>query len=97
MNAKPAKLRDGTWGARVTGTPKAGDVVTITTATGKSWQSTVAKVLWKGDGVALVALQKKERNWTDRRDIAPYGAVCDYCGQRDCARAWDPRALCDDD
>lgn len=30
-------------------------------------------------------------------DVAPGRRTCPMCGARGCARAWDPRALCDED
>jgi hypothetical protein len=32
-----------------------------------------------------------------RGNFAPGGATCPMCGSRECARAWDPRDLCDED
>ena len=48
--ATPAKLRDGSWGARIVGaqSPKAGETCTIRTSTGKTWDATIARVLWSG-------------------------------------------------
>jgi len=53
--ATPAKLRDGTWGARVMGTVAAGDSVTITTQAGKSWGARIERVIWSGEGVSICA------------------------------------------
>jgi hypothetical protein len=53
MKASPAKLRDGSWGARVSGAVSIGDVVTITTKAGKSWDATVTRVVWT-DGTAAI-------------------------------------------
>ena len=53
MTATPAKLKDGSWGARVVGAPNPGDVVVVTTKAGKTWQARVERVVWQGDGVAL--------------------------------------------
>jgi len=53
--ATPAKLKSGEWGARVTSPVSVGDTVTITTKSGKSWDATVTRVVWKGDGVSLCA------------------------------------------
>lgn len=53
MIATPAKLRDGSWGARVQGPAKVGDIVTITTKAGKSWPANVTQILWSGEGVTL--------------------------------------------
>jgi len=61
MNATPCKLRSGEWGARVQGNPTEGTVVTITTRAGKSWDTSVRKVIWKGDGVAICATDSLRR------------------------------------
>ena len=46
--ASPAKLRDGSWGARVEGTPKPGDIVEIITKSGKTWFVRVDSIIWSG-------------------------------------------------
>lgn len=51
--ATPAKLSDGTWGARVTGEVAVGQELTITARSGKTWTATVAAVVWQGEGVSL--------------------------------------------
>lgn len=48
MTARPTKLRDGSWGARVPGKPDAGDIVTISTRSGKKWDAEIDSVLWTG-------------------------------------------------
>ena len=30
-------------------------------------------------------------------NVAPGGRRCDYCGSRECSRAWNPHDLCDED
>ncbi len=55
MTATPAKLRDGSWGARVPGSVQAGDVVTITTRGGKSWDATISMVIWSNDEISICA------------------------------------------
>jgi len=55
MSATPMKLRDGSWGAKVQGTVRQGDTVTITTRGGKSWTAMVSRVVWSGDGVTICA------------------------------------------
>lgn len=59
--ATPTKLRSGAWGAKVAGSVRPGEVVTITTRSGKSWQARVSKVVWSGDGVTIVATQSLDR------------------------------------
>lgn len=69
MPATPAKLRDGSWGARVRGRVSSGEIVTITTKAGKSWKARVTRVLWSGDGVSLCATESldggppRQRGW----------------------------------
>ena len=48
MTATPAKLRDGSWGARVPGKPAVGTAITVRTRSGKSWEAEVRRVLWSG-------------------------------------------------
>ena len=53
MNATPAKLKSGRWGARVVGSVEPGQEVIITTRSGKSWTARVERVVWTGDGISL--------------------------------------------
>jgi len=71
--ATPAKLRDGSWGARVAGTVAQGDVVTITTTAGKSWQARVTRVVWSGDGVAICATASLDRPSSSPSPSRPAG------------------------
>lgn len=86
--ASPAKLRDGSWGAKVQGSVSVGDTINITTKAGKSWTATVQKVVWTGDGVSLVATAssggnkggytpavRNSRGYVDQR-----GHYDGYCG-----------------
>jgi len=59
ITAAPTKLRNGEWGAKVSGSVKSGDSIRITTRSGKNWVCIVSHVLWSGDGVAIVATKKK--------------------------------------
>ena len=62
INATPAKLRSGEWGARVqSDTVSVGDTIQITTRAGKSWPATVSQVIWRGKGITLVATGKAAR------------------------------------
>ncbi len=61
MTATPAKLRDGTWGARVQGPVSQGDVVTVTTKAGKTWQAKVTRVVWTDGAVAVCATASMDR------------------------------------
>jgi hypothetical protein len=44
LPATPIRLYSGEWGARVAGAPSIGDIVTITTRGGKSWDARVTAV-----------------------------------------------------
>lgn len=59
--ATPVKLRSGAWGARVKDAVSEGDVVTITTRSGKSWDARVTRVVWRGDDVAICATASLDR------------------------------------
>lgn len=93
--ATPAKLRDGTWGARVQGTARRGQQITITTRRGKSWDATVQRVLWSGDGVTLVATASGVSTHSHGRRRSRCGCRCGCAGEdgrytgrecRDCRR-----------
>jgi hypothetical protein len=62
MDATPAKLRNGAWGARVQGQVAIGDSVKIVTKSGKSWTAMVEKIVWQGDGVTLCATSSAPRS-----------------------------------
>lgn len=85
-SASPAKLRDGSWGARVNGSVKAGDAIAITTKAGKSWTATVSRVIWTGNGVSIVATESKSRNGyvpakrNARGYVTERGHYEGYCG-----------------
>lgn len=55
LPATPARLRNGSWGARVQGAVKAGDLILVKTKAGKVWDAQVTKVIWAGEGVTLCA------------------------------------------
>lgn len=58
MNATPRKLRDGTWGVQTRGIPSIGDTVTVRTRAGKTWETTVADIVWSGDTEAICRTRK---------------------------------------
>ena len=65
IQASPTKLRSGEWGAKVqTANVSEGDSIQITTRAGKSWTASVAKVVWRGEGVAIVATRSKPKTCT---------------------------------
>ena len=59
--ATPAKLRDGSWGARAPRNVQVGQTLTITTRAGKSWDATITRIVWVGDDVALCATESLDR------------------------------------
>ncbi len=90
LNASPARLRDGSWGARVSSeTVSLGDTVTITTRSGKSWTARVVRVLWTGDGVAICATESDPPTRSRPRRRPRYvpcgypGCRPDYCDECD--------------
>jgi len=86
--ATPIKLNNGSWGAKVSGAVQAGEEIKITTKGGKSWLAVVAKVVWSGENVAIVATQKsghKSGGYTpairnSRGYVSQRGHYEDYCG-----------------
>ena len=63
--ATPAKLPNGTWGARVLGVPALGTVVQIRTAGGKTWDARVVAIVRAAgagpDARSLVATESLDR------------------------------------
>ncbi len=103
MQATPTKLNSGAWGAKVQGPCRVGDAITITTRAGKSWDATIARVVWCGDGISLCATASGDTP-SQRRGprslagtYAPQGRTCPECGSSECPKAWDSRDLCDED
>lgn len=64
--ATPAKLKSGAWGARVAGTVAPGAIIQIAAKSGKTWQAKVARIVWSGEGVSLVATESLDRAATSR-------------------------------
>lgn len=60
--AIPTKLRNGDWGAKVQGIVRDGDEIRIPTKAGKEWTATVARVLWTGNDISIVATMNRPRN-----------------------------------
>lgn len=84
--ASPTKLRDGTWGARVSSAEvSVGDEVTITTRGGKSWPAIVDRVVYRspGDGIAICATTSHPQ---DQRPAAQAPTETDYAGRAGGAR-----------
>lgn len=90
ITATPAKLRNGTWGARVTDPVKVGQTITVKTKAGKTWQAKVTKIVWGGSDAALVATESLDRPAAKRpaRRATPTGCACgsvyEYTKRTDC-------------
>lgn len=79
ITASPTKLRSGAWGARVNGSVRRGDTITIRTRSGKTWKAKITRVVWSGSGVSICATESLDRS--PRRGYRPrrgYGYDC--CG-----------------
>ena len=57
IEGTPAKLRSGAWGVRIENSEEydilEGDTVRITTRAGKTWETTIGKVVWSNAEVTL--------------------------------------------
>ena len=54
--ANPCKLHDGTWGVRITGRrARVGEIVRVETRSGKTWNATIASIVWEGDDVMIAS------------------------------------------
>lgn len=76
--ATPAKLRNGSWGARVEAAVEAGDTIQITTRSGKTWKARVMRVLWSDGKVSLCVTESAERRPAAKSQHEP----CAECGER---------------
>ena len=97
MDATPTKLRDGSWGAKVKGTPAIGDVVKVTTKAGKTWNAKVERIVTSGDDWTIVATSSLDRaaastsngrgrRWQRRRRTGcSCGSLEDFPRDSDCA------------
>ena len=86
--ATPAKLKSGAWGARVAGTVNPGDVVTITSSSGRSWEAVVDRVLWSNAEISICATSSHARHFGLCRecgravkDAPHHRAMEGYCGE----------------
>jgi hypothetical protein len=75
LAAKPQRLKDGSWGARVSGRATIGDTITITTRGGDTWDARVVALEWEqidqeGEVTMLVATDTGDR---PRRGVARRG------------------------
>lgn len=96
MQNSYTKLKDGTWGIRISGTATAGSAVEITTKAGSRKVETVGRVLWTGDGVSLCSIAQGSGRRPGR---APMGSghgsapsvpgYSSYCTDRPGCRCYD--------
>lgn len=75
--ATPTKLRSGEWGARVEGSVRTGDTITIRTKAGKMWDARVERVVWTDGAVSIVATASAPRRSYGRRSYSA-GECCGY-------------------
>jgi len=73
--ATPIKLASGAWGARTRHDVAIGDVVTITTAAGKTWTATVTAIVSLRDGVTVVSTRSTTPCPAARPAERGYGAA----------------------
>ena len=67
IEGTPAKLRSGAWGVRIENSEEydilEGDTVRITTRAGKTWETTIGKVVWSNEeGTLATTINKKGKN-----------------------------------
>jgi len=83
--ATPAKLRDGSWGARVVGKARRGQRIFIQAKGGRKWEATVDKVFWTGEDrytgeiISLVSTESDKRS--NEVPSSSRDRVCDECGK----------------
>ncbi len=83
MTATPTKIKKtGNWGARIQGTATTGDVVTITTRSGKSWDAEVASIVWAGNGVTVCETRSITRRTDTNYTPESCGGRCPVYGHR---------------
>lgn len=94
LTASPAKLNNGTWGARASGVARVGDTITITTNAGKTWDAKVTAVIWAGNGASIVATASLDRAPSASQSTryvqrCYYGHTSPKHGCRDCFDEFD--------
>ena len=67
IEGTPAKLRSGAWGVRIENSDEfeilPGDMVKIVTRAGKTWETTIGKVVWSNEKVTLATtINRKGKN-----------------------------------
>jgi hypothetical protein len=107
VKATFAKLTDGSWGIRGPASAvKVGATVEVAKKDGTAKNVTVTTIVGDAGNGLVFARIADDRNDTGRvplRQISRHGwpgsnrKPCSMCGSRSCARAYDPRDLCDED
>lgn len=101
--ASPTKLRNGSWGAKTSADVSVGDIVTISTRAGKSWDARVTHVIWTGKSkysagqVSICATERVEsRPAPTYSSISHGGGNCSRCCQTATRRAqiWEDCDFC---
>lgn len=59
--ATPSKLKTGAWGCKVSMPVMVGEVVTVRTSAGKTWDAKIAAIVWSSDEVAICATVSLDR------------------------------------
>lgn len=80
MEATYSKLRDGSWGVKIQGDAKAGEVVNVRKKDGTAKSEMIHSVVWSGGGVSLCSIR-------GRSSDTPLGA---NGGTRKCADCGGP-------
>lgn len=81
LAASPTKLKNGAWGATTKGPAVVGDVVRITTQSGKTWEALVTSIVWSGDGKCIVATESLDRPRSDtNHDGSQHAGAYRYTG-----------------
>ena len=82
--ATPRKLSNGSWGAVAQSAVKPGDLLQITTRSGKSWTATVARVESAGRGAWVVSTSSSRSRHTAPTNYTRTGrrTGC-QCGSRE--------------
>lgn len=60
------KLKDGSWGLRVTGSAKAGDSVTVTKKDGSKSTKKISRIVWSGNGAHIAEMYERDRAEAER-------------------------------
>lgn len=96
LNATYTKLRNGTWGAKVTSDAvNPGDEITVTKKSGETKSEIVSKVFFRGNGIAIVSLRKSASESTTsapkyaRRGRYRYSAPRGICEDAPCCGCCD--------